>query len=86
MPPRKNESRRTGQIVAVLVVISVILWYLQARRAPRQLLERRDCENAYGAARTRDDTLAVDARQPLGAARPESLAITCGSLRHAGRL
>ena len=81
-----KDTRRTGQLVALLVVISVILWYVQARRAPLQLLERRDCENAYAAARTNADTLAVDARRPLGATRPDSLAVTCGALRHTGRL
>ena len=75
-----------GQVLMLLVVISLIVWYVQARRAPMQLLERRDCENAYAAARTRAETLAVDARQPLGAKRPDSLATTCGSLRHEGLL
>jgi hypothetical protein len=62
-----------------------LLWFLQERRAPVQLLERRDCDNAYAAARTRADTLAVDARQPLGATRTDSLATTCGSLRKSSR-
>jgi hypothetical protein len=70
----------------LLVVISVIVWFVQARRAPMQLLERRDCENAYAAARTSAETVAVDARRPLGATRPDSLAVTCGALRHKGRL
>ncbi|HWC74859.1 MAG TPA: hypothetical protein VG454_13070 [Gemmatimonadales bacterium] len=86
MNPPRNEGRWAGQLALVLVVISVIVWYVQARRAPVQLLERRDCENAYAAARTSADTLAVDARQPLGASRPDSLRITCGTLRHTGRL
>jgi len=81
-----RESRGTGQVLLLLGVISLIVWYVQARRAPRQLLERRDCENAYAAARTSTETLAVDARRPLGATRPDSLAVTCGALRHAGRL
>ena len=69
------------QLLAVLVAVVVILWYIQARRTPLKLLERRDCENAYAAARTAPDTLAVDARQPLGAHRTDSLAATCGALR-----
>jgi hypothetical protein len=81
-----KESPRTGQVVMLLVIISLIIWYVQARRAPTQLLERRDCENAYAAARSGAETLAVDGRQPLGATRPESLAVTCGALRRAGGL
>ncbi|HEV2669948.1 MAG TPA: hypothetical protein VGU74_02565 [Gemmatimonadales bacterium] len=83
-----KEPRRGGQVVMLLVVISLIVWYVQARRAPLQLLERRDCENAYAAARTSADTLAVDARRLLGATRPppDSLAVTCGALRHKGRV
>jgi len=79
-------SRHAGQLLALLVVISLIVWYAQARRAPMQLLERRDCESAYAAARTSAETVAVDARQPLDATRPDSLAVTCGTLRHQGRL
>jgi hypothetical protein len=82
-PPRRAAA---GHIVTLLIAIAVVLWFIQARRAPTQLLERRDCENAYAAARTPADTLAVDARQPLGATRTDSLAVTCGSLRKTGRL
>ena len=73
------------QLLALLVVLILVLWYLQARRTPMQLLARRDCENAYAAARTHAETLAVDARQPLGANRRDSLAVTCGSLRNVRR-
>lgn len=75
-----------GQALIVLGALTALLWFLQVRRAPVQLLERRDCENAYAAARTHVDTLAVDARQPLGATSADSLAVTCGSLRRSGRL
>jgi hypothetical protein len=78
-PPRRRTW--TSQIVGIFVALVAILWFIQARRAPMQLLERRDCERAYAAARTNADTLAVDARQPLGASRTDSLAVTCGSLR-----
>ena len=70
----------------MFVVLAVILWFIQMRRAPMQLLERRDCQSAYAAARTVADSAAVDVRQPLGSDRPDSLAQTCGDLRKAGRL
>lgn len=76
----------TGQIVGIFVVLAVILWFIQMRRAPMQLLERRDCQNAYAAARTAADSAALDLRQPLGADRRDSRAQTCGYLRRAGRL
>jgi len=76
----------TGQIVGIFVVLAVILWFLQMRKAPTQLLERRDCQNAYATARTAAESAAVDLRQPLGADRPDSLAQTCGDLRKAGGL
>ncbi|MFN2572125.1 MAG: hypothetical protein ABR537_11045 [Gemmatimonadales bacterium] len=75
-----------GQIAGILVALVVILWFIQARRAPVQMLERRDCQHAYAVARTRADTVAVDGRQPLGATRTDSLAPTCGSLRKTGKL
>jgi hypothetical protein len=70
--------------VGIFVVLAVILWFIQMRRAPLQLLERRDCQNAYAAARTAADSATVDSRQPLGADHPDSLAQTCGDLRKAG--
>ncbi len=70
----------------VLAALTALLWFLQVRRAPVQLLERRDCANAYAVARTHADTLAVDVRQPLGATRADSLAVSCGNLRRSGRL
>ncbi len=79
-------ERLVGQIVTVLVVIVVFLWFLQARSAPMQLLERRACENAYREARTAADTLAVDARNPIERQPPSTTAATCGALRKAGRL
>jgi hypothetical protein len=72
--------------VGIFVVLAVILWFIQMRRAPMQLLERRDCQNAYAAARTAADSSVVDSRQPLGTDRPDSLAQTCGDFRKAGRL
>jgi len=80
-----QESRRGSQLVAVFIVLAIALWFLQMRRAPMQLLERRDCESAYRAARTAADTALVDARQPLDASRTDPHAVTCGALRKAGR-
>jgi len=76
----------TGQIVGVFIVLVIVIWFIQMRRAPMNLLERRDCENAYRAARTAADSSAVDARQPLEATRADRHAVTCGELRKAGRL
>ncbi len=78
-------ERLVGQIITVLVVIVVFLWFLQARSAPMQVLERRACENAYREARTAADTLTVDARNPIEG-RPTRSGATCGALRKAGRL
>lgn len=87
MTPGSNSGRAGGsQIVAVFIVLAIALWFVQMRRAPMQLLERRDCDSAYKAARTPADTALVDARQPLDAARTDRHAVTCGELRKAGRL
>jgi len=79
-------ERLVGQIITALVVILVFLWFLQARSAPMQLLERRGCENAYRAARTAADTLTIDARNAIERHPPSSTAVTCGALRKDGRL
>ncbi len=84
--PDPKRTSWTGQALMILAALTALLWFLQVRRAPVQLLERRDCENAYAAAHTHADTLAADARQPLGATRTDSLAFTCGTLRRSGRL
>lgn len=73
------------KIVGVFVVLVIALWFIQMRRAPMQLLERRDCEALYQSARTAADTARVDARQPLDATRTDPRALTCGELRNAGR-
>jgi len=79
-------ERFLGQIITALVVIVVFLWFLQARSAPMQILERRACENAYREARTAADTLTVDARNAIERQPPSTTAATCGALRKAGRL
>jgi len=76
----------TGQIVGVFIVLVIVIWFIQMRRAPMNLLERRDCETAYRAARTAADSSAVDSRQPLEATRADRHAVTCGELRKAGQL
>ena len=87
MTPGSNSGRAGGsQIVAVFIVLAIALWFIQMRRAPLQLLERRDCESAYQSARTPADSALVDARQPLDATRTDPHAVTCGALRKAGRL
>ena len=84
--PARKPSTWTGQIIAIFVVLAVLLWFVQMRRAPMQLLERRDCQRAYEAARTAADSAIVDARQPLDASRSDRGAVTCGELRRTGRL
>jgi len=76
-----------GQILAAALAAGVlILWFTQVRGAPKQVLMQRDCQNAYAAARTRDDTLAVDQRQPFGLNNSDTAAATCGKFRRSGRL
>jgi hypothetical protein len=73
-----------GQLGGIIVVIALILWFVQMRRAPGRLLERRDCERAYASALTPADTVAVDARRPIISSSADT--VTCGSLRRDGRL
>lgn len=68
-----------GQISGILVVVALILWFVQMRKAPMRLLERRDCERAYEAARTRADSDSVDARHPITTRAPGDT-LTCGAL------
>ena len=83
---RPNRSTWTSQIVAIFVVLAVLLWFIQMRRAPTQLLERRDCQNAYAAAKSAAESSLVDDRQPLGANRSDRHAVTCGEMRKMGQL
>jgi hypothetical protein len=73
-----------GQLGGVVVVLALILWFVQMRKAPGRLLERRDCERAYAAAQTRADSEAVDSRRPMTRAPNDTL--TCGTLRLSGQL
>jgi hypothetical protein len=77
------------QLVTVLLAIIVFVWFLQMRRTPMRLMERRVCEHRYADARAAAETLEVDARPPMESQRPraaDSVALTCGALRKAGRL
>jgi hypothetical protein len=88
MNDESSTARRTWteQLLVVLVGVVVIVWFMQARKAPMQLLERRDCENRYAAARTAAETLVVDYQRPLDSQRPDTVPLVCGTLRKAGRL
>ena len=77
------------QLINVLLAIVVLVWFLQMRRTPMRLMERRVCEHLYADARTAAETLAVDARPPMASQRPyaaDRAVLTCGALRKAGRL
>ena len=83
-PGRKHSW--IGELVTILAVIVVFFWFLQARKAPMQLMERRACERAYAEARTVAETLAVDSQYPFGTQPRDTMTVTCGTLRKAGRL
>lgn len=65
-------------------MVALILWFVQMRKAPTRLLQRRDCERAYAGAHTAADTAAVDQQRPLLGQTADTL--TCGSFRRAGQL
>ena len=73
-----------GQLGGIIVVVALILWFVQMRKAPTRLLQRRDCERAYAGAHTAADTAAVDQQQPILGQTADTL--TCGSFRRAGQL
>jgi hypothetical protein len=73
-----------GQLGGMIVVVALILWFVQMRRAPGMLLQRRDCERAYASAQTRADSEAVDSRRPIVGAPRDTL--TCGTLRASGQI
>ena len=81
--PRKPGSW-AGQLGAIIVIVALILWFVQMRKAPTNLLQRRDCERAYEAARTASDTAAVDQRRPVLGQSSDTL--TCGTFRRSDRL
>ena len=73
-----------GQLWGIIVIVALILWFVQMRKAPSNLLQRRDCERAYAEARTAADTATVDQRRPILGQSTDTL--TCGTFRRAGRL
>ena len=73
-----------GQLGGLIVIVALILWFVQMRKAPTNLLQRRDYERAYGVARTASDTAAVDERRPVLGQSTDTL--TCGTFRRSGRL
>jgi hypothetical protein len=81
-----NRKPRTwiSQIGGSIVVVALILWFVQMRKAPMRLLERRDCERAYAAARTPAESIAVDARHPI-TDRTSADTLTCGALLRSAR-
>ena len=80
----RNPSGWIGQLGGIIVVVALILWFVQMRKAPTNLLQRRDCERAYADARTAADTATVDQRRPVLGQSSDT--ITCGTFRRAGRL
>lgn len=83
---RPEPQRWFGQLTSAVLVIVILWWFFRTHRTPMQLMERRACQRAYDDARTAADTLAIDARSPIPSQRPDSLTLTCGALRKAGRL
>jgi len=80
----RNPSGWIGQLGGIIVIVALILWFVQMRKAPTNLLQRRDCERAYADARTAADTATVDQRRPVLGQSSDT--ITCGTFRRAGRL
>jgi hypothetical protein len=84
-PEQRGAGMWLGQLGWIVVLAAVMLWYVQARKAPARLLDQRDCERAYATALTRADTATVDSRRPITApARADTL--TCGALRKSGQV
>ncbi len=66
-------------------MLALILWFVQMRKAPTNLLQRRDCQRGYEEAHTASDSAVVDQRHPvIGQSRGDTL--TCGTFRRAGEL
>jgi hypothetical protein len=83
---RPEPERWFGQLTSAVLVIVILWFFFRLHRTPMQLMERRACQRAYADARTAAETLAIDARPPIASQRPDSLTLTCGALRSAGRL
>jgi hypothetical protein len=77
--PRKGNTW-LGQLGGVIVILALILWFIQMRKAPTNLLQRRDCERAYEDARTAAESALVDRRHPIiGQSTGDTL--TCSAFR-----
>ena len=87
MDPAGTTRPWVRQIINVVLAIVVFIWFLQMRRTPMRLMERRVCEHFYADARTAAETLAIDARPPMESQRPntaDGAVLTCGVLRKKG--
>jgi hypothetical protein len=80
----RSRGTWAGQLGALLVIVALILWFVQMRKAPTNLLQRRDCERAYAGARSAADTATVDQQRPVLGQSSDT--VTCGGFRRAGRL
>lgn len=80
----RNRGAWAGQLGALVVMVALILWFVQMRNAPTNLLQRRDCGRAYADARSAAETATVDQRRPVVGQSSDT--VTCGAFRRAGRL
>ena len=80
----RKPSGWASQLAGIIVIVALILWFVQMRKAPTNLLQRRDCERAYAEAHTASDTAAVDRRPPILGQATDT--VTCGSMRRSGQL
>lgn len=77
---RRKGNTWLGQLGGVIVILALILWFVQMRKAPTNLLQRHDCERAYAAARTAAESALVDQRHPIiGQSTGDTL--TCSAFR-----
>ncbi len=79
----KDSSRRALWLLLVVLVTAVFLWLV-----PRfsDWGVRSDCRSRYAAATTARDTAVVDALIPLHGRLEAVAPISCGMLRHAGKV
>jgi hypothetical protein len=73
-------------VAGAAIAIALCVWFLQVRSGPARVVALRQCENAYGSARSRADSLAVDTSSALQSRSDAAEHQTCGQLRAAGRL
>jgi hypothetical protein len=80
----RKPSAWASQLGGIIVIVALIVWFVQMRKAPTNLLQRRDCERAYAEARTASDSAMVDQRRPILGQSTDTL--TCGTFRKSGQL